>query len=171
MQKLVFSRYSGKLGTATRHQGPKTGTVWSVRENPSKSPKRPALPDAVNREGAVSRHRPFVLLANHTPFRGAKRGFPDSPCTGPNLAFWGSGRVLSPPRRETRHNGPNRAHQAGMGGPGCWARKSRCRVLLGSGFMGSVGNSAILLPPARTGTWPAGNPPALWKSPSPTGWR
>ena len=76
MQKLVFSRCSGKLGTATRHQGPKTGTVWSVRENPSKSPKRPALPDAVNREGAVSRHRPFVLLANHTPFRGAKRGFP-----------------------------------------------------------------------------------------------
>ena len=89
MQKLVFSRCSGKLGTATRHQGPKTGTVWSVRENPSKSPKRPALQGAVNREGAVSRHRPFVLLANHTPFRGANVVFPTRPVRGRIWPFGG----------------------------------------------------------------------------------
>ena len=91
MQKLVFSRYSGKLGTATRHQGPKTGTVWSVRENPSKSPKRPALPGAVNREGAVSRHRPFVLLLFHTPPGALIRGFFQPCLCGAEFGFLGLG--------------------------------------------------------------------------------
>lgn len=73
--KLVFSRCLGKPSTATRHLGPKTGTVFSVRENPSKSPKRPALPGAVNREGAVLRHRPFVLLLFHTLSVALNRAF------------------------------------------------------------------------------------------------
>ena len=73
--KLVFSRCSGKPSTATRHPGPKTGTVFSVRENPSKSPKRPALPGAVNWEGAVLRHRPFVLLVFHTLSVALNRAF------------------------------------------------------------------------------------------------
>ena len=134
MPKLVFSRCVGKLGTATRHPGPKTGTVLSVRENPLKSPKRPALPGAVIREGAVLRHRPFVLLIFHTLsaalirafFRKretrcfsagkdgcrAPEGFSGSEplarfrTQGPTRAFFGLGWVLSPPWVETRHNGP-----------------------------------------------------------------
>ena len=150
-RKPVFSRCSGRPSTATRHLGPKTGTVWSVRENPSISPKRPALPGAVNREGAVLRHRPFVLLVFHTLSAALIRAFsrrresrcfsagkdgcraPEGfsltkplawSCTqGPTRAFWELGRVLSPPWVETRNNGPHGAQQAGTGDPsGSWQR-------------------------------------------------
>ena len=124
--KLVFSRCSGKPSTATRHPGPKTGTVFSVRENPSKSPKRPALPGAVNWEGAVLRHRPFVLLFFHTLSAALIRAFFHSPNTGPTRAFWELGRVLSPPWVETRNNGPHGAQQAGTGDPsGSWLRGAK----------------------------------------------
>lgn len=143
MPKLVFSRCLGKPSTATRHLGPKTGTVLSVRENPSKSPKRPALPGAVNREGAVSRHRPFLLLVFHTLSAALIRVFfgrretrcfsaGKDGCRAPEVvllikslawsctqvstrAFWGLGWVLSPPWGETPHTGPHGAQQAGMG--------------------------------------------------------
>lgn len=143
MPKLVFSRCVGKLGTATRHPGPKTGTVLSVRENPLKSPKRPALPGAVIREGAVLRHRPFVLLIFHTLSAGLIRAFfrrRETRCfsagkdgcrapegfsgseplarfrtQGPTRAFFGLGWVLSLPWEETPHTGPHGAQQAGLG--------------------------------------------------------
>ena len=133
MQKLVFSRCSGKLGTATRHQGPKTGTVWSVRENPSKSPKRPALPDAVNREGAVSRHRPFVLLFFFTSPEAIIRLFSTLPTRG-RIWFLGVWDGSFP------HPGGKPATQALTGrnrrslGSGCWVQKSRCPVLSDSGL-------------------------------------
>lgn len=67
MKTLVFSRRNCIYSTVTRRQGLKTGTVSILRGNLSKSPKRPALPDAVKRGRAVPRHRPFVLLFFHTP--------------------------------------------------------------------------------------------------------
>ena len=67
MKTLVFSRRNCIYSTVTRRQGLKTGTVPILRGNLSKSPKRPALPDAVKRGRAVPRHRPFVLLFFHTP--------------------------------------------------------------------------------------------------------
>ena len=35
----------------------------------------------------------------------------------------------------------------------------------------SAENLLLPPPPARRDTWPAGNPPVLWRSPSPIGWR
>ncbi len=124
--KLVFSRCSGKPSTATRHPGPKTGTVFSVRENPSKSPKRPALPGAVNWEGAVLRHRPFVLLLFHTLSAALIRAFFHSPNTGPTRAFWELGRVLPHlgwKPATTGHTGLNRREQVILPVPGCGAQK------------------------------------------------
>ena len=117
MLKLVFSRCLGKPSTATRHLGPKTGTVFSVRENPSKSPKRPALPGAVNWEGAVSRHRPFLLLLFHTLSAALIRAFFHWPDFGPLWAFLGLGRVLLYPGRKLRtqgHTGANRGARSGL---------------------------------------------------------
>ena len=74
------------------------------------------------------------------------------------------------------HTGPNGGQQ-GLPGLGCcWVQKSRRRVLPGSGpgvyVMAFAGNLPILpRPPARRGISAAGNPPAPWRSPSPTGWR
>ena len=64
--------------------------------------------------------------------------------------------------------GKNPAHRATRGPTGgldcCRAQKSHCRVLPDSGFgimIAFAGNFQFLPhPPARTGTWPAGNPPA-----------
>ncbi len=111
MPKLVFSRCSGKPSTATRHPGPKTGTVFSVRENPSKSPKRPALPGAVNWEGAVLRHRPFVLLVFHTLSAAMIRAFFHWPNTGLTRAFLGWDGYFPYPGKKLRtqgHTGCNR---------------------------------------------------------------
>ena len=124
MQKLVFSRCSGKLGTATRHQGPKTGTVWSVRENPSKSPKRPALPDAVNREGAVSRHRPFVLLLFFTPPGALIRGFFQPCLCGAEFGFCGLGTGRFPTLGRKPPHRPSQARETrcfSAGKDGCCA--------------------------------------------------
>ena len=75
MKTLVFSRRNCIYSTVTRRQGLKTGTVSILRGNLSKSPKRPALPDAVKRGRAVPRHRPFVLLLFFTPPGALIRGF------------------------------------------------------------------------------------------------
>ena len=150
MQKLVFSRYSGKLGTATRHQGPKTGTVWSVRENPSKSPKRPALPGAVNREGAVSRHRPFVLLVFHTLsaalirafFRKREtRGFlrersvGSVPHTGAHTGLFGVGPGAFP---ALGRNSAHRATRGATGGTGFLSGGEHIRTGLFRLFLGGI---------------------------------
>lgn len=143
-----------------------------------KSPKRPALPGAVIRVWAVHRPTPFHLLVFHTLSvalnraffrRRETRGFLTDQakawsCTqGPTRAFLGLGRVLSPPWGETPpqgHTGANR----GFGLDCCRAQKSRCLVLHGSGLgvMIAYAENLRFLPhsPARTGTWPAGNPPA-----------
>ena len=164
MKTLVFSRRNCIYSTVTRRQGPKTGTVSILRGNLSKSPKRPALPDAVKRGRAVPRHRPFVLLFFHTPFTGYIRGFFNLAHTGPNSAFWGLWRVVSPPWGETRHNGPHGGQQRHSRFV-LLSKKSRCPVLHGSGvcFMNRSAENLLLSPhpPARRGTWPAGNPPAL----------
>ena len=134
--KLVFSRCLGKPSTATRHLGPKTGTVFSVRENPSKSPKRPALPGAVNREGAVLRHRPFVLLFFHTP--SAAHLWPFSTgLTRAQIRALGAWVGSFPrPGGEPGTQGQTVANR-GLPSLGCcWAQKSRCPVLSDSGFGG-----------------------------------
>ena len=108
MKTLVFSRRNCIYSTVTRRQGLKTGTVSILRGNLSKSPKRPALPDAVKRGRAVPRHRPFVLLLFHTPSAALIRDFFNPGPTGPNLAFAGLERVVSPPWGENRLTGPHR---------------------------------------------------------------
>ena len=135
--KLVFSRCSGKPSTATRHPGPKTGTVFSVRENPSKSPKRPALPGAVNWEGAVSRHRPFLLLFFHTPSAALIRAFFHWPDFGPLWAFLGLGRVLLYPGRKLRTQG-----LTGRRNPVLFRRKRR--VLRTRGFLSDQAIGLVL---------------------------
>lgn len=111
MKTLVFSRRNCIYSTVTRRQGLKTGTVSILRGNLSKSPKRPALPDAVKRGRAVPRHRPFLLLLFHTPPGALIRGFFNLAFVGPNSAFWGLVRVVSPLWGENRLTGPHGGQQ------------------------------------------------------------
>ena len=115
MKTLVFSRRNCIYSTVTRRQGLKTGTVSILRGNLSKSPKRPALPDAVKRGRAVPRHRPFVLLLFFTSPGALIRGFFQPCLCGAEFGFWGLLRVVSPPWGESPHTGSYRAKQAGPG--------------------------------------------------------
>ncbi len=164
MQKLVFSRYSGKLGTATRHQGPKTGTVWSVEENPSK-------PEATGSAGRCEPGRgrltaPSLCPACEShPFPGRQMWFSQLALYGAEFGLLGIGSGTFPtqagnpahrprgpekpgafPKEKTGaahpRVSPGSSRRLGLAHGGQpedssglpRVRKSRCRVLLGSGF-------------------------------------
>ena len=83
------------------------------RAKSRKSPKRPALPGAVIWVWAVHRPTPFNLLLFFTSPGALIRGFFNLAFVGPNLAFAGLERVVSPPWGENRLTGPHRPEKPG----------------------------------------------------------